>query len=51
MTTPPRSADGGSTWQRVDFGTPVNKVRVVMTARGFIAYAIGVEVFNLSAER
>jgi photosystem II stability/assembly factor-like uncharacterized protein len=46
-----QTVNGGASWERVDFGTAVNKVRVVKTPRGFVAYAIGVDVFKLSAER
>lgn len=38
------TVDGGSTWTRVDFGNAVNKIRVLRTPDGVVAYAIGVEL-------
>jgi photosystem II stability/assembly factor-like uncharacterized protein len=46
-----QTTNGGATWERVSFGTAVNKVRVVPTASGFVAFAIGVEVFKLEVTR
>lgn len=46
-----QTTNGGATWERVSFGTAVNKVRVVPTANGFVAFAIGVEVFKLEVTR
>jgi len=40
--------DGGKTWERVDFGAAVNKIRLVKTPDGgYRAYAIGVGVYRL----
>jgi photosystem II stability/assembly factor-like uncharacterized protein len=39
--------DGGASWRRVELGRAVNKIRVVRSAEGAAAYAIGVEVFKL----
>lgn len=39
-----QTVDGGLTWTRAEFGNAVNKIRVVPTDDGFVAYAIGVEL-------
>jgi photosystem II stability/assembly factor-like uncharacterized protein/pimeloyl-ACP methyl ester carboxylesterase len=39
-----QTVDGGLTWTRAEFGNAVNKIRVVPTEDGFVAYAIGVDV-------
>jgi photosystem II stability/assembly factor-like uncharacterized protein len=39
--------DGGATWTPVEFGRGVNKIRVVRTATGHRAFAIGVNVARL----
>ncbi len=39
--------DGGKTWAPVAMGRAVNKIRVLTTATGFVAYAIGVQVHKL----
>ncbi len=40
--------DGGKTWEKVDFGNAVNKIRLVKTPDGgTVAYAIGVNVYKL----
>lgn len=46
-----QTVNGGLTWQPVNMGEAVNKVRTIKTARGFVAYAIGFDVFKLDAER
>lgn len=43
------TTDAGATWAPAAMGTAVNKVRVIHTPRGPIAYAIGVEVLKLDA--
>ncbi len=45
-----RTSDGGLTWSPVTFGTHVNKLRIVRAqGGGFVAYAIGKEVYKLDA--
>lgn len=45
-----QTTDGGLTWAPVKFGTHVNKVRIVRgEGAGFVAYAIGKEVYKLDA--
>jgi photosystem II stability/assembly factor-like uncharacterized protein len=39
--------DGGKTWAPVAMGRAVNKIRVLPTADGFVAYAIGTQVHKL----
>lgn len=46
-----QTIDGGDTWRAVTMGGAVNKVRVIKTARGFVAYAIGFDVYRLDAQR
>lgn len=41
------TTDGGKTWQPADFGTAINKVRVLKTEDGPVGYAIGVQVLKL----
>ncbi len=36
--------DGGKSWQRVNMGRAVNKIRIVPDGSHYVAYAIGVEV-------
>lgn len=50
-TTGFETRDGGATWTRVEMGKAVNKIRVLETPRGFVAYAIGTEVHKLRYER
>ena len=38
------TTDGGKNWTRVEMGRAVNKIRLLPTADGFVAYAIGVDV-------
>jgi photosystem II stability/assembly factor-like uncharacterized protein len=45
-TTGFQTTDGGKTWVRVEMGRAVNKIRLLPTAEGFVAYAIGVEVYK-----
>jgi photosystem II stability/assembly factor-like uncharacterized protein len=42
-----RSGDAGKTWVPVAMGRAVNKIRVLHTDTGFVAYAIGVQVHKL----
>ncbi len=46
-----QTIDGGETWVPVTMGRAVNKVRVVKTARGVVAYAIGLDVYKLDAQQ
>jgi photosystem II stability/assembly factor-like uncharacterized protein len=39
-----QTVDGGATWQAVDFGNAVNKIRVLPASDGTHAFAIGTEV-------
>ncbi len=48
-TTGFQTLDGGKHWTPVDMGRAVNKIRVLPTDTGFVAYAIGVEVRKLEA--
>ena len=45
-----QTVDGGRSWARVEMGKAVNKIRVLPAKNGFVAYAIGVDVFKLSAD-
>jgi photosystem II stability/assembly factor-like uncharacterized protein len=39
--------DGGASWQRIEFGRAVNKIRIVPGADGaFAAYAIGIDLWK-----
>lgn len=42
-----QTTNGGDTWEPIAFGRFVNKVRVVRAAKGFVAFAIGDEVYRL----
>ncbi|MBS0661480.1 MAG: hypothetical protein JSR82_24985 [Verrucomicrobia bacterium] len=44
--------DGGSSWQRIEFGRAVNKIRVIRDARGraLAAVAIGTEVWRIDLQ-
>lgn len=46
-----QTVDGGRTWTPVDLGRAVNKIRVLPTDDGFVAYAIGVDVYKLEVRR
>jgi len=44
--------DGGRTWEKVDFGNAVNKIRLIKTPDGgYVAYAIGLNVYKLAAPK
>jgi photosystem II stability/assembly factor-like uncharacterized protein len=47
-TTGFQTTDGGATWMRVDMGRAVNKIRLVPSRNGFVAYAIGIDVYKLT---
>jgi photosystem II stability/assembly factor-like uncharacterized protein len=38
--------DGGKSWQRVNMGRAINKIRIVPDGSHYIGYAIGVDVFK-----
>lgn len=40
------TTDGGATWEKAEIGQAVNKIRVLRTAQGPVAYAIGVQVLK-----
>jgi photosystem II stability/assembly factor-like uncharacterized protein len=42
-----QTTDGGKTWAPVELGRAANKIRVLPTESGFVAYAIGVDVYKL----
>jgi hypothetical protein len=46
-----QTLDGGKTWTHLEMGQAVNKIRVVPAKDGFVAYAIGVELFKLDASQ
>ena len=46
-----QTTDGGATWTRVEMGRYVNKIRIVPAHNGFVAYAVGREVYRLDARR
>ena len=45
-----QTTDGGNTWKFVAMGRAVNKIRLLPTEKGFVGYAIGVDVYKLTAE-
>lgn len=40
------TADGGTTWQRVEMGRAINKIRIVPDGDHYVGYAIGVDVYK-----
>ncbi len=48
-TTGFQTVDGGTTWTRVELGRAVNKIRIVPAKEGFVAYAVGVNVYKFDA--
>lgn len=44
-----QTVDGGRHWTPVEMGRAVNKIRVLPTDSGFVAYAIGVDVYKFDA--
>jgi photosystem II stability/assembly factor-like uncharacterized protein len=40
--------DGGASWQKVEMGRAINKIRIVPQGAGFAAYAIGLELWKYS---
>ncbi len=49
-TTGFQTTDGGKQWTRVDMGKYVNKIRVINSAQGAVAYAIGPEIHKLTIQ-
>lgn len=43
--------DGGRSWKPVSLGRAVNKIRVLPEGEGFVAYAIGVDVYKFAAPK
>lgn len=39
--------DGGTTWQPVEMGNAVNKIRLIETDKGYVGFAIGTNVYQL----
>jgi photosystem II stability/assembly factor-like uncharacterized protein len=50
-TTGFETHDGGRTWERVEMGKAVNKIRLLRTEAGLVGYAIGVDVHKLDERR
>jgi photosystem II stability/assembly factor-like uncharacterized protein len=46
-----QTTDGGNTWTRVEMGRAVNKIRVLPTVDGFVAYAIGADIHKFVGRR
>lgn len=44
-----QTIDGGKSWAPVEMGRAANKIRVLPTGTGFVAYAIGVDVYKFEA--
>ena len=42
------TSDGGHSWQRVDMGRAVNKIRIVPDGARYVGYAIGVGVYKFA---
>ena len=42
-----QTTDGGATWQAIEMGNAVNKIRLLKTDTGHVGYAIGVEVHRI----
>jgi len=38
--------DGGATWNPVDLGRVVNKIRVIPEGREFVGFAVGADVYK-----
>jgi photosystem II stability/assembly factor-like uncharacterized protein len=45
-----QTEDGGRSWTHVEMGRAVNKIRLAPAQRGFVGYAIGLDVYKLRAE-
>lgn len=45
------TTDGGKSWRPVDMGRAVNKIRLLHDTRGWVGYAIGVDVYKLDARQ
>jgi len=48
-TTGFATTDGGESWQRVNMGRAVNKIRIVPDGEHYVGYAIGVDVYKFGA--
>jgi len=49
-TTGFATTDGGKSWQRVNMGRAVNKIRIVPDGSHYVGYAIGVEVYKFGSQ-
>lgn len=47
-TTGFATKDGGKSWNRVDMGKAVNKIRIVPDGQHYVGYAIGVDVYKFA---
>jgi photosystem II stability/assembly factor-like uncharacterized protein len=45
-TTGFATTDGGNSWQRVNLGRAVNKIRIVPDGQHYVGYAVGVDVYK-----
>jgi photosystem II stability/assembly factor-like uncharacterized protein len=45
-----QTVNGGKTWTPSELGKAANKIRVLPTENGFVAYAIGVDVYKLDVK-
>ena len=48
-TTGFATTDGGQSWQRVNLGRAVNKIRIVPDGQHYVGYAIGVDVYKFAS--
>jgi photosystem II stability/assembly factor-like uncharacterized protein len=44
------TSDGGKSWQRVEMGKAVNKIRIVPDGQHYVGYAIGTEVYKFGTK-
>lgn len=42
-----QTIDGGQSWTKVDIGRACNKIRILKTDKGFVAYGIGLNIYKL----
>ncbi|MFZ6654161.1 WD40/YVTN/BNR-like repeat-containing protein [Undibacterium sp. TJN19] len=45
-----QTTDGGISWKHVPMGRAVNKIRLLPTEKGFVAYAIGTDVYKMTQD-
>ena len=46
-----QTMDGGATWQAVEMGNAVNKIRILETDSGHVGYAIGINVHRIEVSK